>query len=102
MRRKVYPLLFDEAVFIDPSVLDYQMRISKEGYKDVLTFEIETKEPSEDLRQKIIDSVSHIMEVEDGMNEDLVDVPRVEFVDIGTMEYAAKAKKIIDLRENFD
>ena len=41
-------------------------------------------------------------EVEDGMNEDLVDVPRVEFVDIGTMEYAAKAKKIIDLRENFD
>ncbi len=102
MGRKVYPLLFDEAVFIDPSILDYQMKITKEGYKDVLTIEIETKEPSEDLRRKIIDSVSHIMEIEDGMNEDLVDVPRVEFVDAGTMEYTAKAKKIIDLRENYD
>ena len=102
MGRKVYPLLFDEAVFIDPSILDYRMKITKEGYKDVLTFEIETKEPSDDLRRKIIDSVSRIMEVEDGINEDLVDTPRVEFLDAGTMEYAAKAKKIIDLRENYD
>ena len=102
MGRKVYPVLFDEAVFIDSSVIDYQIRITKEGYKDVLNFEVEAKEPSEDLKQRIIDSVSHIMEVEDGINEDLVDVPRVEFVDIGTMEYAVKAKKILDLRDNFD
>ena len=63
---------------------------------------MEAKEPSDDLKERIIDSVSHIMEVEDGINEDLVDVPRVEFVDIGTMEYAVKAKKILDLRDNFD
>ena len=34
--------------------------------------------------------------------EDLVDIPRVEFIDIGTMEYSIKAKKIIDLRESYD
>ena len=102
MGRKVYPLLFDEAVFIDSNVMDYQVKITKEGYKDVLTFEVESKEPSDDLKNRIIDSVSHIMEVEDGINEDLVDTPRVVFVEVGKMEYAIKAKKILDLRENFD
>ena len=102
MGRKVYPLLFDEAVFIDSNVLDYQVKITKEGYKDVLTFEVESREPSDDLKNRIIDSVSHIMEVEDGINEDLVDTPRVVFVEVGKMEYTIKAKKILDLRENFD
>ena len=102
MGRKIYPVLFDDAVFIDSSVIDYQVKIGKEGYKDTLTFEVESREPSEDLKKRIIESVSGIMEVDDGIQEDLVDTPRVEFVDIGTMEYTIKAKKIIDLRENYD
>ena len=102
MGRKIYPVLFDEAVFIDQSVIDYQVKITKEGYKDVLTFEVETKEPSDGLKERLVDSISHIMEIEDAMNEDLLDTPRVEFVDIGTMEYTIKAKKIVDLRENYD
>ena len=102
MGRKIYPVLFDEAVFIDQSVIDYQVKITKEGYKDVLTFEVETKEPSDGLKDRLVDSISRIMEIEDAMNEDLLDTPRVEFVDIGTMEYTIKAKKIVDLRENYD
>ena len=102
MGRKVHPLLFDEAVFINPSVVDYQVKITKDGYKDVLTFEVEAKDPPEGLKGRIIDSVSHIMEVEDGISEDLVDTPIVEFVEVGTMEYTIKANKIIDLRENYD
>ena len=102
MGRKIYPVLFDEAVFIDGSVIDYQVKITKEGYKDVLTFEVESKEPSDDLKGRLVDSIGHIMEIEDAMNEDLLDTPRVEFVDVGTMEYTIKAKKIVDLRENFD
>lgn len=102
MGHKVYPVLFDEAVFVDSNVIDYQVKITKEGYKDVLTFEIEAKEKSDELKARIIDSVSHIMEIEQGLEEDLIDTPRVEFVDVGTMEYSVKAKKIVDLRENFD
>ena len=60
MGRKIYPVLFDEAVFIDQSVIDYQVKITKEGYKDVLTFEVETKEPSDELKGRLIDSISHI------------------------------------------
>ncbi len=102
MGHKVYPVLFDEALFEDKSVLDYQVKITKEGYKDVLTFEVETDNKTDELKNKIVSSVSKIMEVEQGLEEDLVDIPRIVFKDIGSVDYAVKAKKIIDLRENFD
>ena len=102
MGYKVYPVLFDEALFSDPSVVDYQMKITREGYKDVLTFEIESTNESDLIKQKIVDAISNILEVKNGLEDDLVDVPRVKFIDIGSMEYIAKAKKIIDLRESFD
>lgn len=95
---KIYPVLFDEAVFSDPAVVDYQVRITKEGFKDVLTFEIESTDRSDELRERIIGSVSEIMEIQDGIKEDLIDVPRVNFIEIGSMEYSAKAKKIVDER----
>jgi phenylacetate-CoA ligase len=102
MGYKIFPLLFDEAVFENKNVVDYQVKITKEGFKDVLTFEIESKDQTDDVRNSVIGAVSKIMEIEDGIKEDLIDVPRIVFVDIGKMEYSAKAKKIVDLRENFD
>lgn len=100
MGHKVYPVLFDEALFKDHAIVDYQLNITKEGYKDVLTFNVESRDESDAVRQTIIDAVSAIMEVAEGIEEDLVDTPRVEYVEIGSMEYAPKAKKIIDLRGN--
>lgn len=102
MGHKIYPVLFDEAVFSDNSVLDYEVKITKEGYKDVLTFEVESREPSESLRQKLISEISKIMEIEESLQEDLIEVPRIKFVEVGTMEYAIKAKKIVDSRGSFD
>ena len=102
MGYKIYPLLFDEAVFENKNVIDYMLKITKEGFKDVLTFEIESKDQSDDVRDAVIRSVSAIMEIADGIKEELIDIPRVTFKDIGSMAYSAKAKKITDLRENFD
>jgi phenylacetate-CoA ligase len=102
MGYKIFPLLFDEALFENKDVIDYQMVITKEGFKDVLTFEIESKEQNDDVRNSVIRSVSAIMEIADGISDELIDTPRVVFKDIGSMEYSAKAKKIADLRENFD
>jgi phenylacetate-CoA ligase len=102
MGYKIFPLMFDEALFSNRNVVDYQMTITKEGFKDILTFEVESKDRSDGVRDSIIDAVSKIMEIEDGIKEDLIDRPRVTFNDIGSMEYSAKAKKIVDLRENFD
>ena len=102
MGYKIYPVMFDECLFSNRNVVDYQVKITKEGFKDVLTFEVESKDQSDAARMSIVDSVSKIMEIEDGIKEDLIDVPRVTFIDIGSMEYAAKAKKITDMRKNFD
>jgi len=102
MGYKIFPLLFDEAVFGNGNVVDYQVTITKEGFKDVLTFEVESKDTGDEVRGSIMDSVSKIMEIEDGIKDDLIDIPRVVFKEIGSMEYSAKAKKIVDLRENFD
>ena len=99
---KIYPVLFDEALFADANVVDYQLKITKEGFKDVLTFEIESKEQSGAVRDSVVKSVSTIMEIADGINEDLIETPRVVFKDIGSMEYSAKAKKIVDLRRSSD
>lgn len=102
MGYKIYPLLFDEAVFIDPDVLDYVVNITKPGYKDVLTVQVEVASQSEELRKKLVDSVSSIMEIRDGIEDDLIDIPVIEFIEQGTMEYAVKAKKIKDLRSVYD
>lgn len=102
MGYKVYPLLFDEVLFKENDVVEYQLKITKENYRDVLTFEVETPAPSHELEERIISLVSSVREVSDGIAEDLIERPRVRFVDVGLMEYSAKAKKIVDLRENYD
>ena len=99
---KVFPVMFDEAVFVNKDVIDYHVEITTDDYRDVLTFYIETENPSEALEKQVIDSVSSIMEVSDGMEEDLVAVPRVVFITSDNDEYKAKPKKIVDLRENYD
>ena len=69
---KIYPLLFDEAVFIDPDVLDYSVNITKDDYRDLITVQVEVASESEELREKLVESVSSIMEIADGMNDDLI------------------------------
>ena len=102
MGHKIYPVLFDEALFSDKAVIDYQVTITKVGFRDHLTFKVETDSPSDGLKDRITDSVCGIMEIEQGIEEDLVDRPDVEFVGPGSMEYTIKAKKIIDKRKSFD
>ena len=95
---KIYPVLFDEAVFSNPEAIDYQVRITNEGFRDVLTFEVESSSRGDDVVRRIVAAVSDIMEIKDGIADDLIDTPRVTFADVGSMEYSAKAKKIVDMR----
>jgi phenylacetate-CoA ligase len=96
---KVYPVLFDEAVYISPDVIDYHLDITREGYRDVLTFEVESDSQKEELAQSIVKAVSALMPVEDGIAEDLVAEPRVKLIPPNHKDYAIKVKKIRDLRD---
>ena len=99
---KVFPVMFDEVIFANKDVIDYRAEITSEGYRDVLTFYIETDVPGKDLEKGIVDSVSSLMAISDGLEEDLVAVPRVVFVDPEDDDYKGKTKKLTDLRDNYD
>ncbi|MBP5394423.1 MAG: phenylacetate--CoA ligase family protein [Candidatus Methanomethylophilaceae archaeon] len=99
---KVFPVMFDEVLFAIKDVIDYRAEITLEGYHDVLTFYVETDNPGKELEKQIVDAVSSIMAISDGLEEDLVAVPRVKFVDPEDDDYKGKTKKITDLRENYD
>ena len=43
-----------------------------------------------------------LREIADALEDDLLAMPRVKFVESESDEYKVKAKKIVDLRENFD
>ena len=99
--QKVYPLLFDEALLSFPEVISYQLLIDKEGFQDKLTFLVESRDRSENLRDSICKAVEAILEVKMGMEEELIMAPIVEFRDVQT-DYVAKGKVILDRRPLFD
>ncbi|MCL2143632.1 MAG: AMP-binding protein [Methanomassiliicoccaceae archaeon] len=99
MGYKIYPLMFDDILFSFPEVVDYRLSITKGSFKDILTFSVESTDRSDGFAKKIVSSVSEIMEIADGIADDLIGTPIVDFVDIGSIKYSsAKAVKIIDMR----
>jgi len=99
--QKVYPLLFDEALLSFPEVISYQLLIDKDGYKDKLTFVVESRDQSDGLKASIVEAVSAIREIKMGLEEELIDVPSVQFRAVQN-EYVSKAKVIVDRRPLFD
>lgn len=99
---KIFPLLFDETMFSEKDVIDYQLKITRENYKDVLTFQVESKNESSELSEKLVSKLVEIMEISDGLKDDLIEKPRIEYVEIGSLEKSAKAKKIVDARGDYD
>lgn len=99
---KTFPVMFDDVLFADPAVVDYQLEIGKDGYKDTLNFTVEARETGDDVANRLVDAIKGIYEVSQGMEEELIAEPVMRFVEVGSMEYSAKAKKIVDNRGNYD
>lgn len=99
---KTFPAMFDEVMFADPAVVDYRLEIGKDGYRDTLEFTVEARESGDEVATRLIDAVKGIYEISLGMEEDLIAEPTMRFVEIGSMEYSAKARKIVDSRDNQD
>ncbi|MDI3482457.1 MAG: phenylacetate-CoA ligase [Candidatus Methanomethylophilaceae archaeon] len=100
--QKVYPLLFDEAVLRFPEIISYHVIIDRAGYKDRLTFCLESLDQSDILKEKVLDALLSIPEIEYSINEELLEMPRVLFRPPGSEDYTSKAKIIIDKRGNYD
>ncbi|QKR00215.1 phenylacetate--CoA ligase [Metallosphaera tengchongensis] len=81
---KLYPTAVNEVLMGYPEVLEYQMVITKEPQKFLLL--VETNNPSEDLRRKIVTDIKNTTFVN----------PDVEFVNPGTLpRYEGKSKRVV-------
>jgi len=99
----VFPKQFDQALLHFEDVLDYQLIIGKDGYKDTLHFKVETDSPSETLKTRMMDKLEKAVPTlkYDINSSKTITEPIIEFVKPGelTRHNPIKAKRVIDKRE---
>lgn len=102
MGEKIFPMLFDEALLSVSGVVNYVVFIERSGFRDRLRFRVEFIGDKEEGRRKILDAVMNIPEIKTSIESDLLEVPIVEMVDNGSLEFAPKTMSIIDLRNQYN
>ncbi|MCX6555410.1 MAG: AMP-binding protein, partial [Candidatus Aminicenantes bacterium] len=98
-----YPESFDRVMVAVPGILEYQVIIDKEGYRDRIAVMVETHSPSAELAQQIVERfykenpALHY----DTYGSKTVAELRVEFVKPGAWvrDYRAKAQRLVDRRK---
>lgn len=93
------PHIFDDVLYRIPGIISYQSALVVEGSKErlVLTAELVRRWPR--AEEDIVDAILAIPTVQKGIKADLMDIPRVNFVDKGMLKPTGRAKPVIqDLR----
>ncbi len=96
--KKVYPMLFDEAILGIEDVIGYQAIIDQEGYQDMITFRVEVKGNDPHTKAIILEALEAVLEIREGMDNDLLATPTIEILRTGELEWAPKTQAIIDRR----
>jgi phenylacetate-CoA ligase len=89
----LYPTIFHETLFTFPGIIDYEMSIETLDGIEVLTIEVETHNPDEVFRQRIIDGLDKDPSGQ-GLNRGGVNI-QVQFKDLGSLKQGAHFKKMI-------
>ncbi len=93
----VYPDEFDRAILGVPGVVDYQLVIEKDGYKDVLKLDVETTLRDEELKETMTRALRKINNILKG--RDLLSFGRFRSVPFGSLsEGRTKTVRIVDKR----
>jgi len=100
--QKIYPMLFDEALLSIPGVMGYQLTITREGYRDVLSFRIEADGALEETARSAEEAIGALDEISAARANDLIAPPSFDVVDARGQVYEPKRKRIADLRPLFD
>lgn len=100
--QKIFPALFDEVLLAVPGVLSYKLTLTHEGYKDKLKFVLEYKGDEEEGHRQVEAALMSLDEIKDALDNDLIEIPEVSFIEAGSIEFVPKSKAIVDLRENYD
>ena len=96
---EIYPSLFDDVVYGFSDIVDHRILLTREAGKEVLTCKIELMGVSSDIGDKLIDALSGITSVAEGLRSGLLERPRVEVVKPGEIVREGRMKqRIIDER----
>jgi phenylacetate-CoA ligase len=98
MGEKVFPLLFDEAVLSVSGVVNYQTLIERCGYRDQIRLRVEFIGNKDEARRKIEEALVLIPEIKSGLDNDLLELPVVDMLDSGTLDFVPKTQSIVDRR----
>ena len=100
--QKIFPALFDEVLLAVPGVLSYKLTLTREAYKDKLSFLLEYAGDEEEGRKQVESALMSLDEIKDALENDLIEPPEISFIEAGSIDFVPKSKAIIDLRENYD
>ena len=92
--------MFDDVVYSFQSVVDYRIQLTKEEDKEVLTCKTELIDGKTEIEGELIEVLSNIGSVKEGMESGLLKPPRIEFVEPGEITRTGRMKqRIMDERE---
>ncbi|MFX0097881.1 MAG: phenylacetate--CoA ligase family protein [Candidatus Hodarchaeota archaeon] len=96
---KYYPIVFEELFDDIHEVNDFQIEISKTNGRDHLNVYVKAKNPSENLKAKIIGKLYEISSLKmDVENTKTVSAPQILFTE--EMSHGIKKRSVIDKRRN--
>lgn len=99
---ELYPALFDDVIYSIPSVIDYQVILTKEGGRDVITCKVEVTRKDPKVQEKIVEAMLNIHSVWKSVKVDMMAEIRIELVSFGELKRKGRAKRlIVDRRKSY-
>lgn len=100
----IFTRMFDEIVFSQPTVVEYQAIFERKDGRDQITLIVETSAITNSLREKIFNGLMELPEINNGVHiSHTVAPPVVQLVKPNTLDRnSIKAKRLIDKRNLYD
>jgi len=100
----LFPIMFDEALFIIPEVQDYQVVFEKKDGKDFITVIAESSVINDNIKKKILEAIIAMPEIRNGIEESkTITEPAVKLVKSNTFKRnTIKTKRLVDKRNLYD
>lgn len=97
----IFPKMFDQVLVNLEGVLDYQIVLEKEGYKDKIVVRAEVNEKTELMKQRLFDALFQVSPIARDIEvTQTISMPEIILLEPGTLKKASeiKVRKIIDSR----
>jgi phenylacetate-CoA ligase len=91
---EMYPVLFDEVLFENPGLVDYQVIVTREENKDRLDFRIEMSSDSREISD-IMEKLLSTPIIAKNMAAGKMAPPKIEITTRGNLRSASRAKRMI-------